>query len=287
MKTLLVAAMPLLATVGVSAVPVERAIVAAMQLSVAPNYSWTCSVTDDARTYDIEGKTANGITWQRQPMPKTVAKRVGRDGGYFLESMFTEPHRYVILTSSGWQRLEELPEHHSDWQEDTEWLLVSMPLLRTPDMPADEWGTDPFGLPPAVYVPIIRAQEDDPDERVYSNYQFALSLPHQELSVIVSSHVDMQVEDNVASGMLSDLGAQLLLVHDGHEYIRPVIATGRFKLWLRENFVQQYTVELAGIVVVDRKAVYVRQKSTTRLANVGATAFDVPDDAWQRLRPEP
>lgn len=287
MKTLLVAAMLLLATVGVSAAPVDRAIVAAMQLSAAPNYSWTCSVTDDARTYDIEGKTANGITWQRQPMPQTVAKRVGRDGGYFLESMFTEPLRYVILTSSGWQRLEELPEHRSDWEEDTEWLHVSMPVLRTPDMPADEWRTDPFGLPPAVYVPIVRAQGEDPDDRVYSNYQFALSLPHQELSVIVSSHVDMHVEGDIASGTLSDLGAQLLLVHEGHEYIRPVIATGRFKLWLREDCVQQYTVELAGVVVVSRKAVYVRQKSTTRFANVGTTRFDVPADAWRRLSGQP
>lgn len=36
---------------------VERAIVAAMQLTNEPNYSWSCTVTDDAGTYAIEGRT--------------------------------------------------------------------------------------------------------------------------------------------------------------------------------------------------------------------------------------
>lgn len=287
MKTLLVAATWLSATVIASAVTVEQAILAAMQLSEAPNYSWICTVTDDARTYEIEGKTAGGFTWQRQPMPNVVAMRVGRDGGYFLESIFTERLRYVILTSNGWKHLEELPKRHDNWNDETEWLLVSMPVLRTPDMPADDWGPDPFGLPTAVWVPLVKAQEDEEDDRVYSNYQFALSLPHEELSVIVSSHDGLHVDGDTASGTLSDLGAQLLLVHDGHEYIQPAIATGRFKLWVNGNAVRKYTVELAGILVVDRKTVYVRQKSTTRITDVGTTAFAVPPDARRRLGPAP
>lgn len=283
MKSLLLAATSLIATVDASAVTVEDAIVAAMQLSDSPNYSWSCNVTDDARTYDIEGKTAGGFTWQRQPMPNGVAKRVGRDGGYLLESIFTERLHYVIRTPNGWRHLEELPKLHADWDDGTEWLLVSMPTLRTPDMPADEREVDPFGLPPSIWVPLVKAQNDEENDRVYSNYQFALSLPHEELSVIVSSHTQLRLDGETASGTLSDLGARLLLVHDGHEYIKPVIATGRFKLWLRDNAVRQYTLDLAGIVVVERKTVYVRQKSLTRITEVGKTAFEVPLDARRRL----
>ena len=40
------------ATAGAFAGPREAAIVAAMKLSEQPNYSWTTTVTDDARTYD-------------------------------------------------------------------------------------------------------------------------------------------------------------------------------------------------------------------------------------------
>lgn len=262
---------------------VDEAIVAAMQLAEVPNYSWTSNVVDDARTYDIQGKCGGGYTWQRQPMPHIIARRLGRDGGYNLEAIFSEPLRYVIQTPDGWKRLEELPKQHRDWADETEWLLVSMPVLRTPDMPADAWGMDPFGLPPAIYVPVLRAHQEDDEKRVYSNYQFALSPPHEELGIIVSSHIDLEVEGDTASGTLTDLGARLLLVHDGHEYIQPVLATGRFKLWLADHRVQKFTVELAGIVVVDRKTVYVRQKSVTQITDVGTTAFAVPPDAQRKL----
>jgi hypothetical protein len=283
MKPLLAATLALVAATSMRAHTIETAIVAAMRLSEAPNYSWTCTVTDDAQTYDIDGKTAGGYTWQRQPMPKIIARRLGRSAGHDLEAIFSAPLEYVIRTESGWKRLEELPKQHDDWIDDN-WYYVAVPspVLRTADMPADAADIDPFGLPPMIYIPVL-ADEDEDDGKVYSNAQFALALPHDELAVIVSSHADFQVEGDKASGMLTDLGAQLLLVHDGHEYIKPVTAGGRFKLWLNGGCVEKYVVELAGIVVVDRKAVYVRQKSMTTIRNVGMTAVEFPPDARRRL----
>jgi hypothetical protein len=79
------------------------------------------------------------------------------------------------------------------------------------------------------------------------------------------------------------LGAQLLLVHDGHEYIKPVVAGGKFKLWLADGIVKKYALELAGVVVVERKPIYVRQSSTTEIKEIGKTSFAVPADAWKRL----
>ncbi|MGH7946776.1 MAG: hypothetical protein ACREH8_08155 [Opitutaceae bacterium] len=273
----------LLAAVNVWGHTRETAIVAAMKLSDEPNYSWIATVCDDARTYDIEGKTERGgCTWQRQPMPKVIARRLGRDAGTELESIFSAPLRYVVQTESGWRSFEELPKKHSDWNDD-QWYYVSVarPLIRTPDMPADATGIGPFGLPSVIYLPVSASPNGE--GKVYSNAQFALALPHDELAVIVSSHVDFVVDDSVASGTLSDLGAQLLLVHDGHEYITPVTAGGRFKIWLNGNSVEKYTVELGGIVVVDRKTVYVRQKSMTVLKDIGTTKVEVPADARRRL----
>jgi hypothetical protein len=252
-----------------------------MRLSEEPNYSWICNVIDDAQTYDIEGKTQRGYTWQRQPMPKGIARRLGRSAGRDLEAIFSAPLRYVIRTESGWKNLEELPRQHSDWNDD-QWYYIAVPVIRTPSMPADAADIDPFGLPPAVYIPVL-SDEDEDDSKVYSNAQFALALPRDELAIIVSSHVDFQVDGNIATGTLTDLGAQLLLVHDGHEYIKPVAAGGRFKLWLNGECVERYLVELAGIVVVDRKAIYVRQKEMTVIKDVGCTTFEVPSEARRRL----
>jgi hypothetical protein len=282
MKPLLAALLPLLMVLPHRADTVETAIIAAMRLSEQRNYSWTCSIMDDAQAYEIEGKTQDGYTWQRQPMPKTVARRLGREAGRDLESIFKAPLRYVIQTESGWKALEELPKQHRSWNND-DWYYVVVPGVRSPDMPADETELDAFGLPPAIYIPVVQDSDEEGD-RVYSNAQFALALPHVELATIVSSFVDLQVEDGVAWGALTDVGAQLLLVHDGHEYIRPVIATGRFKLWMKGGIVDKYMVELAGIVVVDRKTVYVRQKSTTVVRDVGTTTVEVPHDALRRLQ---
>jgi hypothetical protein len=283
MKTKLSLMLVVAAAMTAHAKSVEEAIIAAMSLSHESNYSWHCSVVDDARSYAIEGKLCDGYTWQRQPMPKTIARRLGRGAGDLLEAVFKDTYTYVIATESGWKNLSELPKRHDDWQ-DGEWIYVSAPVWRSPDMPADESGFDPFGLPRAIYLPVIRHDEDASD-LPYSNAQFALAQPHQELAIVVSCHTGFTIEGDVASGTLNDIGAQLLLVHDGHEYIKPVLATGRFKLWLRGDSVAKYVIELAGILVVERKPVYVRQKSTTVLTNVGTTLFTLPSDASQRLAP--
>jgi hypothetical protein len=281
MKSLLGFTLTIFAAMSLRAHTVETAIVAAMKFSEDPNYSWTCTISDDAQTYDIEGKTERGFTWQRQPMPKGIARRLGRGAGRELEAIFSRPLRYVIRTDSGWKALQELPKQDREWTDD-QWIYVPVPVVRGPDMPADGSEGDRFGLPPAVYIPVM-PQIDDDQGKTYSNAQFALALPHDELAVMVSSHADFIVEGNVASGTLTDLGAQLLLVHDGHEYIRPVTGGGRFKLWLNRGVVEKYLVELAGIVVVDRKAVYVRQKSMTVIKDVGTTKVEVPADARRRL----
>jgi hypothetical protein len=212
-------------------------------------------------------------------MPKAIARRLGREAGRELESIFSAPQRYVIRTEQGWRTLEELPKQHDEWS-DGNWYFLPAPVVRTADMPADERDAMAFGLPPAIYVPVLPEREEG---RIYTNAQFALALPHDELSIIVSSHTEFKVEGDVASGTLTDLGAQLLLVHDGHEYIRPVTAAGRFRLWLNRGIVERFVVELAGILVVDRKAVYVRQKSWTAVTDVGTSSFEVPADAGRRL----
>lgn len=281
MKPLLALALFTPITAGLSANTIETAIVAAMKLSEVPNYSWICTVIDDAQTYDIEGKTQrNGYTWQRQPMPKSIVRRLGREADRELEAIFFGPSRYVIRTDSDWKTFSELPKRRDAWYDQPDWIFISTPISRTADMSADENDVHAFGLPPVIFIPILR--ERDPN-RAYSNAQFALALPHEELAVIVSSHDEFVVAGDIVTGSLTDLGAQLLLVRDGHEYITPIIGDGRFTLWIADEAVTRYSVELAGIVVVAKKPIYVRQKSTTVIHHIGSTDFDVPKIAQRKL----
>src|SRR5688572_9408037 len=98
-------------------------------------------------------------------MPKMIARRLGRDAGQDLESIFISKLCYVIETGSGWKTLNELPKQHSDWSDD-DWYFVAAPLGRTPDMAAD--GSDSFDLPPAIYLPVV-PKEDADKNKVFSN----------------------------------------------------------------------------------------------------------------------
>lgn len=280
-----VSATALLASVG-RAGPAERAILAAMKLSEQPNYSWTSAVIDDARGYDLEGRTdRSGYTWMRLPMVKTIAQRLGRDAEPQIEAVFNGPATYVIRTERGWKTFKELPKPRWDRTEETEFwpspASVRGNLSAAALAGLDPWEVSPFPPPMIVAPPPLENDE----QRPYSNAQFALSLPHEELAVIVSTHTALKTEGDVVTGTLSDIGAQLLLVRDGQDHIKPLVAAGDFRLVLKDGRVVRYNLRLEGILLVDRKKIHVHQESSTHVLNVGTTVVQVSDDIRRKLGP--
>lgn len=267
--------------------PVEQTIMAAMRLAEEPNYSWTTSVTDDARSYDLEGRTQRGgYTWMRFPKIKEIALRLGREADNDFEAVFKGTAPAVIRTENGWKTLAELPRPRRDWGDEP--VLVSLPPPTV--MPAGGRGSragsgfgapDPFGLPPLVIAwPMV----PDAERKPYSNLQFAVSHPHEELAVIVSSAENLQPTADGAMGTLTDVGAQLLLVRDGQENrITPLIAAGNFKLHIKAGIVTRYSVQLEGILLVDKKKILVHQTSSTMVKDVGTSGFAVTEDIQRKL----
>jgi hypothetical protein len=253
-KLLLISSIILLAPGVCRSGPTEEAIVAAMKLSEKANYSWTTTVMDDARVYDIEGKTKvnSDWTWVRQPMIESLARRMGREATYDLEALFRGNTDSVIRTDRGWQTVRELPR----------WEAVL-------DPESTDWTPPPSSI-----------------REPYRNAQFGVSRPHDELAVIVSSYTEMAVNGDTVTGTLSETGATLLLVRDGQEQIRPLAAGGKFKLTVKNGMVSSYLLELEGILAVGRKKkVHVHQTSNTVIKNVGTTTFDIPDEARKKLGP--
>lgn len=265
--------------------PAEIAIMAAMRLSEQPNYSWTATVQDDARIYDIRGQTSRGgYSHVKMPMINAVRRRLGRSvTDTDIEAIFKGNQRCVLRTDEGWKTIDELP-----WYTDEE--------------PPDFGGvrtshrSSGMGIPSGVRVTTGssigqpgRGPHGTADEgpRAYSNLQLGVTHPHEDLGVIVSSHESWVVEVDGVSGSLTDLGAQLLLVRDGQKEIEPRRAAGTFKLWIRDGMVTKYQVRLEGLLSVQtktgRKDVEVHQTATTSLTDVGTTAFEVPDEARRKL----
>jgi hypothetical protein len=266
-----------LSSVEAVAGPADSAIVAAMRLAEQPNYSWTSTVADDARTYDIEGKTARGgFTLVRMPVINAVRRQLGRGAtDAEVDFVFLGNVACVLASDHGWLRPDELPAAPEDRRE-------------SGGRAGRRGSRGGPGSGPSGGRRGPGAGAEDGNARGYSNLQLAISHPHEELGVMVSSHTDLTVDGDVVSGTLTDLGAQLLLVHDGQKELTPVRATGTFTWWIRDGAILKYQVSLHGVLEIEtsrgRQQIEVRQKSDTRLKAVGTTTFEVPEPARLKLQ---
>ncbi len=267
---------------AVHAGPVEEAIVSIMRLSEEPNYTWVATVSDDARTYDIDGKTTReGYSVVKMPAINSVRRRLGRDiSDTRVEAIFRGNVACVLRTEGGWVRPDDLPEPEAISDFDRLAANARSAAIVPP-------ATTAGAIKGAAIRRRVTGQPQE-EARRYSNLQLAICPPHEELGVIVSSHRDLTVEEDVVTGMLTDLGAQLLLVRDGQKQITPLKASGSFKIWLRDGNVARYQVVLEGVLSIEapksgRVTVVVHQRTMTELSDIGATIVDVPETARLRL----
>jgi hypothetical protein len=253
--------------ISAHATPEDRVVLAAMRLSDERNYSWIATVADDARSYEIAGHTERGgYTRVKMPIVNSIRRRLGRGvTDVDVEAIFKGNVRCVIRTDEGWKLLAELP---------------------APEDPPGDAIT--AGSPPAIRVnKASRRPRKDPEPGSYSNLQSAISHPHEELGIIVASLTDLQVDGDTATGKLNDLGARLLLVHDGQSTLTPVRGSGTFKLWLHDGIVRRYRIALDGVIAVEARGsvvnINVHQTMDTTLTAIGSTNVDVPDEARRKL----
>lgn len=261
---------------SVRAGPVETSIVAIMRLSEQPNYSWVATISDDARTYDVVGKTErSGYSRVKMPVVNTVRRQLGRSvTDTEIDLIYRGNVECVIETEHGWRKLSELSQ---------------LPPNDTP--PASGAASSFPGIfPSSTRTTRGRSAKGNPRDsgpRAYSNLQLGLSLPHEELGVMVGSYVEFKVEGDTVTGTLTDLGAQLLLVRDGQDNLQPLRASGSFKIWLRAGMVTKYQLKLEGTLQVQLpsgpKEIQVQQSTETIVKDVGSTKLDVPDQARAKL----
>ena len=101
-----------LAIPGVHGGPTDQAIVAAMKIVEAPNYTWSCYVPSTGRALVVrEGKTEkNGFSIVTFIDPQTpMLRQISRLNDGVVLAIFRGSDDFVFQTSNGWQTGRELP----------------------------------------------------------------------------------------------------------------------------------------------------------------------------------
>ena len=270
----------LAAATALHAGPAESAIVAAMKLPDASNYSWVTTVDDDARSYQIAGRT-DQTDYSVVEMHIVAALRRGvmrntASSDNQVETVFKGDEKLVIQTPSGWKTPEELTAAQNSGYRGGPggggyggYGGGGMGGRRGRGRRGSSGGS-PDGTPPP-----------------FSNLQLTLSRPAEEIGIIVASHTDMTADGDTVSGTLNETGAKLLLVHPGQKEITPLTASGTFRLWIKDGVLVKYELKLTGTLAVmtngSRREVEVHQTATTELKDVGTTTLDIPDEAKKKL----
>ena len=260
----------------VRAASAESAIVSAMKLADARNYGWVSDITDDARSYTIDGKTnledKKDLSLVTMPLIASRGSRGPSRGGSSqaqATAVFKGDEKYVLETPEGWKKSDELADD-------------------------SRYGRSPGYVGPGGYGGYGsrgptrgRDSRGESSSRAYSNLQRTLSRPHEEIGIIVAGYTELKPEVDGASGTLSETNAKLLLVHAGQKDIVPLKASGTFRLWIKDGELVKYEVKLEGKLAViardGRREVDVHQTATTTLREVNNTSFDVPEAARKKL----
>ncbi len=265
------------AVTGLRALSSDTAIVAAMKLPEAANYTWTTRVDDDARSYTVDGQTdrAGDLSLVTMPMVATVRRRAGTgtaNSDNLSTVLFKGDENFGVQVDSGWKTADELAS-------------TTDGSVRG-GYPGGSDGVPRRGRRGAGGFPGAGSRNGRPPP-AYSNLQKTLSRPHEEIGIIVATVADLKIDGEIASGTLSDTAAKLLLVHPGQKEITPLKASGTFRFWLKDGALVKYEVKLEGTLAVmnrgDRHEIEVHQTSLTEIQHVGTTKFDVPDEARKKL----
>jgi len=297
MKTAFVASLALGAAVtALRAAPTDSAIVAAMKLPDATNYTWSTTVDDDARSYGIDGQTDRASDYSLVTMPLVAAARHGAGtgtsySGNLSNLVFQGDEKFVVQVNTKWKNAKDLAADAA--AADSRYDGYGYPGWGGGMRHRRGWG----GMSPPPPPPPPSNDSDGSSDNnssstkgktlAYSNLQKTLCRPHEELAIIVAGANDLKIDGDIVSGTLNDTAAKLLLVHAGQKEITPLAAAGTFRFWLKDGVLVKYEVKLEGKLAVkvngDRHEVEVHQTALTEIKNVGTTKFDVPDDAKKKL----
>jgi len=285
----------------------DTAILAAMKLSGAPNYSWVTSIEQGARTTGENGKTnESGFSLVTFTNATTTGTSVGsgRTGsGGDTNTVFLGDSKYVVETDNGWVSPGNLPANSSSsgsgkgsggsgngaggggtyGSRGGGGSGLNLGGLNIGGGGGRRGGGGGGGG--GSRGSKGNNANQDSGSSAPARLPGGINLPHEELAIIAANYTDLHLDADVVSGTLTESGADLILVPPGSADTPPAGATGTFRLWLKDGAVTKYEVHLSAKTAPSGRTVKggFTETITVDLKDVGTTTFEVPAAAKQRL----
>jgi hypothetical protein len=232
------------AAMGARSAPVDEAVLAAMSVASARNYSWTVIISNDADQASsvIRGRTAPGgfsqITdttpseYLRMRLPGVIPNPL---------EMVMRSGRILLQTAQGWRFPGELEEQIPEPSRSRRGRANALP------------GAD---------VPLT----------------YAIRQPHEDLQILVGSGVNLRASGDTFVGELLATGAAQFLNYFGQPQAQVVRAAGAFQCWVQDGHVVRYEVRVNGAVRLgdSRDERSVRWSIVAELRDFGTTTVNVP-----------
>ena len=187
----------------------DDAIVAAMKLSSAVNYSWKTTVNQNSHASEINGKTSTA----GYSLLTFIGYAGGPSGGSGTNAVFMGDSKYVVETSSGsWLSPGGVSAASNDGAGNNRSngsgrspLALTRRRTRTRGNRGSSGGLGGGGQ---------RGRSGDGSSGTDSNAPASttprlptgISLPHEDLAIIAANYTDMHFADGVVSGKLTEFG---------------------------------------------------------------------------------
>jgi hypothetical protein len=263
--------------------PADDAIVAGMKLSASPNYSWTTTTDRGAQTAVMRGQTNSSgyslVTFVGYSLSGGSSGGRSSGSGNEIPAVFLGDSKYVVQGDGGWTTPSALPDNSSS--------SSSNGTGRTRSGSGGGLSGGGTGLSTGRRSGSRSSRSSNTDSGTggLPGLPAGINLPHEELAIIVANYTDLHSDGSIASGGLTEIGVDLLLVPPGSNDTPPEGATGTFRLWISDGIVTKYEVKVSAKTGPGGKAVSggFSETITVEFKNVGSTTFDVPDAAKRRL----
>jgi hypothetical protein len=258
----------------------DDAIVAGMKLSASPNYSWTTTTDRGSQTAVMRGQTNSSgyslVTFVGYSLSSGSAGRSSGSGNE-IPAVFLGDSKYVVQGDGGWTTPSALSTASSSSSNSN----TSSGRTR------GTGGTGGTGMTTGRRGGnrSSRGSSSDSDVAGLPALPAGINLPHEELAIIVANYTDLHSDGSIASGALTEIGVDLLLVPPGSTDTPPEDAKGTFRLWISDGMVTKYEVKISAKTAPGGRTVSggFSETITVEFKNVGSTTFDVPDAAKHRL----
>ena len=268
------------------------AIVAAMKVSTATNYSWTATIDQNSQKREIRGKTSVGgyslLTFVGYVAGSGASTaNAGTDSG--VNAVFLGDNKSVVESNGNWVKPanDSPPPARADTGNQNAGGSGGTAGKRAGKNRGMGGGMGGgMGTTSQRGRSSSGGAQDSATLTGSTKPPTAINLPHEELAIITANYADVHIENGVVSGKLTESAAGLLLLPPESLQAMPEKPAGNFRFWTKDGSLTKYELKLTADTGPGGASVKggLSETITVELTDIGTTQVEVPPLAKLKLR---